>query len=95
MAASAGDSLVAAIAFNMLTSGAMAKIWGMINSMQVMSHLPLIAIILPNYSSPIINEILEIASFEVIPLGEIFFDPEADLYVDLFELPENDEDIIY
>ena len=64
------------ILFNVVTSGSMAKIWGMINSMQVTSHLPIIKVELPSYSAPIIGEILEIASFEVLPIGDFMFGEE-------------------
>lgn len=67
---------------NILTSGAMAQIWGMINGMQIYSHLPLFSVLFPAYSSAAITEILEIAGFELIPLGElttmVLSEPEDD-----------------
>ena len=48
----------------------MSQIWGMINSMQVFSHLPALTVDLPNYSNSAIASILEISSFEVIPVSD-------------------------
>jgi hypothetical protein len=67
---------------NILTSGAMAQIWGMINGMQIYSHLPLFKVLFPAFSGAAIAEILEIASFELIPLGDLtpllLGEPEGD-----------------
>ena len=91
LAASAGDSLVAVILFNVVTSGSMAKIWGMINSMQVTSHLPIIQVELPSYSAPTIGEILEIASFEVMPIGDLMFGEEFyGISLEIVEIPHDD-----
>ena len=84
-ASNAGESLVAVMVTNLLTSGSMAKIWGMINSMQLSSYLPILKIALPSYSQPIINEILEISSFETIPIGTFFW-----THSELIEVPEGD-----
>lgn len=49
------------ILFNILTSGAMSKIWGMINNMQLTSHLPIIQISMPTYTNATVVELLEIS----------------------------------
>jgi len=72
------------MATNILTSGAMAQIWGMINGMQIYSNLPLFQVLFPSYTSSVIGEVTEIANFEVIPLG--------DLLTMVFEEPEDDGD---
>ena len=74
-------------------SGAMAQIWGMINGMQIYSNLPMFQVLFPKYSLAAMNEILDIAEFEVIPVGDLLwvvldepekdYDPEVD--VTLFE----------
>ena len=60
----------------------MAQIWGMINGMQIYSHLPLFKVLFPAFSGAAIAEILEIASFELIPLGDLtpllLGEPEGD-----------------
>ena len=71
--------------FNMLTSCSMSQIWGMINSLQITSHLPIISIVLPTYTNPIIKEVLEIASFELLPLGEFVYET-----LELVKIPQND-----
>ena len=40
IADSGSNSVVSVIVFNILTSGAMSQIWGMINSMQLYVYLP-------------------------------------------------------
>ena len=84
-AASAADALVFVTIFNMLTSCSMSQIWGMINSLQITSHLPIISIVLPTYTNPIIKEVLEIASFELLPLGEFVYET-----LELVKIPKND-----
>lgn len=72
LAQSGSTSIVSVIVFNILTSGAMAQIWGMINSMQIYAHFNLLDLTaIPNYSNSQINSILEISSFEIIPVGDI------------------------
>ena len=56
---------------NIATSGAMSQIWGAINGMQIYSHLPLFNVLFPAFSIATIEQILEIASFEIIPLGDL------------------------
>ena len=51
----------------MLTSGSMSQIWGMINSMQIYSNLPVFQIEVPSYSTSALTSLLEISSFEIIP----------------------------
>ena len=55
------------MATNILTSGAMSQIWGMINGMQIYSHMPLMNVEYPMHSKTTVNSILELASFSVIP----------------------------
>lgn len=72
-AESAKQAAVAAIALNVLVSGAMAQVWGMINGMQIYSNLPMFKVLFPKYSLAAMNEVLEIAEFEVIPVGELLW----------------------
>mgnify|MGYP000147253215 CR=1 FL=1 len=73
----------------MLTSGAMSKIWGMINSMQISSHIPVLQFFLPVNSSEIVLKVFEIASFEVIELGKYVFED-----LELLKIPENDGELV-
>jgi len=81
-ASSAKQGTVVVMATNILTSGAMAQIWGMINGMQIYCNLPLFKVLFPSYTSSAIGEVVEISSFEVIPLGDlltlVFGEPEGD-----------------
>ena len=82
IADSGSTSIVSVIVFNMLTSGAMSQIWGMINSMQVYSHLPVFPIELATYSKSAVENILEISSFEIIPtswvMEQVVVAPDGD-----------------
>ena len=60
----------------------------MINSLQITSHLPIISIALPTYTTPIIEEVLEIASFDLLPLDELVYDK-----LELIKIPKNDGEI--
>lgn len=50
--------------------------------MQIYSHLPMFQVLFPAYAGAAITEILDISSFELIPLGElttiILTEPEDD-----------------
>ena len=60
----------------------------MINSMQIFGNLPVFEQInFPTYSKAVSESIIEISSFEVIPLGLIIDET--------FEVPENDGEEIY
>ena len=58
----------------------------MLNSMQIYSHLPVFPVEIPTFSQSSINSILEISSFEVIPVGFIL--------EKVLEAPEGDGDEI-
>ena len=81
------NSVVGVIIFNILTSGAMSQIWGMINSMQLFGNLPIFEQVeFPTISKATTEGIIEISSFEVIPVG--------DLLAEVLDVPEEDgEDI--
>ena len=82
VADSGKQGTVAVMATNMLTSGAMSQLWGMINGMQIYSHMPLMNVEYPMHSKNTVNSILEIASFSVIPtedgIDAVLEPPEED-----------------
>ena len=82
MANSGKQGTVVVMATNILTSGAMSQIWGMINGMQIYSHMPLMNVEYPMHSKTTVNSILEIASFSVIPtedgVNAVLEPPEED-----------------
>ena len=60
-----------ALGTNILLSGAMAQVWGMINGLQLVVNFPLFDIEIPTYSEIVIEEMISIATFEVLPSEDI------------------------
>ena len=56
---------------NLLLSGTMTFIWGLLNSLQVVSHFPLINIMMPANAQYTFQTIVLIATFELIPTGDL------------------------
>ena len=82
------NSVAGVIVFNILTSGAMSQIWGMINSMQLFGNLPIFEQVeFPTFSKATSDGIIEISSFEVIPLG--------DLLSEALDIPDDDGEEIH
>ena len=48
-------------------SGAMQQIWGLLNGLQIIVHLPLLGIELPDLSQDLIGNFVEIANLNLIP----------------------------
>ena len=48
----------------------MTQVWGMINGMQIYLDLPLFKVQFPELSFGIVEALLEIAGFEVLPMGD-------------------------
>jgi len=46
-------------------AGALSQIWGMINGMQVLVHMPIFAADIPGLSMTIIKAILSVATFDL------------------------------
>ena len=65
----------------------MSQIWGMINNMQIYCHLPVFDIEIPTYSKSAVDNILEISSFEIIPISwmleQLLVSPDGDGEEDL------------
>lgn len=73
-AGSAGNSAgTGAIIANLVSTGALSQIWSMINGMQIFVHLPLFQVGFDNYfySNEVLKKIIEIANFEVLPVGDL------------------------
>ena len=72
----AGKSTQAATAatlgINVALSGAMSQVWGMINGMQLMVNLPLFDITFPSLSKMMVEDLITIATFDVMPTDQIF-----------------------
>ena len=53
-------------------SGAMSQVWGMINGMQIFVNLPLFGVEFPPMSLSILNALIAIATFDVLPSDDVF-----------------------
>jgi len=54
-----------------MLSGAMSQVWGMINGLQILVYLPLFNVIFPELSIMMVENLITIATFDVIPAPEI------------------------
>jgi hypothetical protein len=69
------QAAVAASAFvKVLMKGALSQVWGMINGMQLIVHVPLFAVKIPDSTMSVTGVLIEIATFDVpyLSLLEIF-----------------------
>ena len=74
--ASAGESfgnfsnaaMIGNFATNLFLSGAMTYLWGLLNSLQIVAHFPLINIMMPANAQMIFKTLIQIATFEFIPI---------------------------
>lgn len=64
----------------------MAQIWGMINGIQLLVHLPILAVDFPIFSQIFIDQLITIATFDLIDTDGMFDD--------LFEIPADPEETI-
>jgi hypothetical protein len=52
---------------NMLLTGALSQIWGMLNGMQILTHLPGYSAKEPVLSMIFVEKLLVIATFDILP----------------------------
>jgi len=60
----------ATLVSNVIMSGAMSQVWGMINGLQIIVYLPMFAIIprdFPSLTIMMIGNLIDIATFDVLP----------------------------
>ena len=50
----------------------MSQIWGMINGMQLLVNLPLFQVAFPEMSLMMVEQLIAIATFDVMPTDDIF-----------------------
>jgi len=84
-AAVAGSMLM-----NVIMSGALAQVWGMINGMQVMVHLPAFNVNFPANALSVTSKILVVATFDipyvnmdVLMFGAFEVEPDDGIFTDL------------
>ena len=78
--ASTQAATAATLGVNVALSGAMSQVWGMINGMQLMVNLPLFDIQFPPISQAMVEDLITIATFDVLPTDPVFelLSPPAD-----------------
>ena len=62
---------VTTIALNVILSGSLALLWGLINFSQILAHFKLMAISLPSNVQNCFDTLYEFATFEVIPSDKV------------------------
>jgi len=72
MGSSSQTAAVASVASNFLLSSCMAQIWGMINGIQLLVHLPILAVDFPIFSQIFIDQLITIATFDLIDTDSMF-----------------------
>ena len=56
---------------NIVLSGAMSQVWGMINGLQLFVNLPLFDVQFPSFTLKIVEGLITIATFDVMPSDDI------------------------
>ena len=60
-------SLVSNFVVNLLLSGAMNLLWGLLHAMQIVAHFPLVNVMFPANAYMLFEVIIKIATFDIIP----------------------------
>ena len=84
---STGAIVLTRVIVQRATKTALSQVWGLINGIQIITHMPLFAIQLPTFVYEILKQIIQIAIFDIPYLD---FDT---IFGSFVELPE--EDSIY
>ena len=73
---------------NIALSGSLNQLWGMINSLQIVVHTPLVDVSFPENAKLVYKQMILVATFDVLPTDDWFpewFDlPEADSFSESF-----------
>ena len=67
---SSKTSMVTNFIVNLLLSGSMGQLWGMINGLQIVAYMPLFKVKVPGNASAFNNAFKEMAEFEVVDTSE-------------------------
>ena len=78
-------ALVSNFFINILLSGAMTFLWGMLNCMQIVAHFDLVNIMMPANAHQLFKILVTIAPFEIVPTETFIEDLQGEIGL------ENDE----
>ena len=67
----ANGALIGNFLMNLLLSGAMNFLWGMLHAMQIVAHFPLINIMMPPNAQMLFQVIVKIATFDMLPTEDL------------------------
>ena len=73
----ARGALIGNFFFNLLLSGAMNLLWGLLHAMQIVAHFPLVNIMMPQNASMLFQVIIQIATFDMLPTEEVIKEGEV------------------
>jgi hypothetical protein len=83
------NGVVGATLTTVIVSGAMYEIWGLLNGMQIFVHFPLLSVRVPPYSLLMIQEIVDIATMDVLDSFTFNKVSEDDVFLKVFGAPQN------
>ena len=63
--------MISNFALNIALSGSLNLLWGLLNTLQLLSHVPLLKINFPANAKTLFVMINEIASFNILPLDAV------------------------
>ena len=86
-------AMVSNFAVNLILQGSMSLLWGLLHSMQIVAHFPLINIAMPANADAMFQVLIEITTFGLIPTEDFLEDIQKDagLANDSFILTDNFE----
>jgi len=64
-------TVVVSVTINFLLSASLSFLWGMLNTLQLIVHLPLFSIVFPSNAVTFYSYIIGIASFNIFPIEDI------------------------
>jgi len=76
-------TLIASAVLKLVMNGALSQVWGMINGLQLFTHMPLFRVTIPPLAMKLVTTIINIATFDIpyINIKDIFGEsalPEID-----------------
>ena len=69
-------AIVGNFAVNLILSGAMNLLWGLLHAMQILAYLPLFNVMMPANAQYMFKIIIKIANFELIDIESFIEDVE-------------------
>ena len=64
-------AIISNFIINILISGALSYLWGLINCLQIVSHFPLINVLMPANCQLLFSILIKMATFDVVPVDPI------------------------